>query len=168
MLETGSSVAIAARAAGVGLRTMYNWRSQDAEFAARWSESYQMGTDALEDEARRRAVDGVPRQKFWNGQPIMIVDEETGERRPYFEIEYSDNLLMFILKRRDPESFCDQARLAALKRKWAKEDGLPTGTTITAESVVAALDVLRSRLAAPPANFLEGPRADVPPAVVTS
>ena len=60
-----------------------------------------MATEVLEAEARRRAVTGVRRLKFDKGQ--AIIDPETGE--PYVELDYSDVLLIFLLKARAPEKY---------------------------------------------------------------
>jgi hypothetical protein len=37
---------------------MYDWRSGDADFAAAWDAAVETGTDMLEDEATRRALEG--------------------------------------------------------------------------------------------------------------
>jgi hypothetical protein len=56
-----------------------------------------MGVDALEEEALRRGVEGVLEPVWYNGEIV-------GHRR-----KYSDNLLMFMLKGRRPETFRDNA-----------------------------------------------------------
>lgn len=56
----------------------------------------------LEDEALRRAKDGLRRLKFGkDGLPLN--DPETN--KPYTEYEYSDTLLMFLLKGLLPEKY---------------------------------------------------------------
>jgi hypothetical protein len=42
----------------VARQRLYERRDADERFAAEWRVAEQQGTDALEDEARRRAVDG--------------------------------------------------------------------------------------------------------------
>jgi|ETNmetMinimDraft_4_1059912.scaffolds.fasta_scaffold09265_1 hypothetical protein len=59
--------------AGIDKKTAYNWRNSDEDFAAAWAEAIDKSTSLLEDEATRRAMDK------------------------------SDNLLMFMLKSRDPK-----------------------------------------------------------------
>jgi hypothetical protein len=49
----------AAQKAGVGRRTVYTWLESDAQFKGLYDEAYEDALDALEEEARRRAVDGV-------------------------------------------------------------------------------------------------------------
>jgi AcrR family transcriptional regulator len=92
----GLSVAAAAKRAGVGRSTAYEWRSADADFAKAWDEAIEAGTDVLEDEAVRRAVEGTDEPVFYQGMVCGAV------RR------YSDTLLIFMLKARRPEKFKDR------------------------------------------------------------
>lgn len=94
-LSEGASITSAAKACGSLRQTFYRWRSEDPAFAAEWDEAIEAGTDLLEDEARRRAVDGVEKPIFYQGR-------EVGRMR-----EYSDSLLMFLLKGRRPDKFRD-------------------------------------------------------------
>jgi hypothetical protein len=95
-LARGMSPTSAANAAGVGRSTAYLWRQEDPEFAVKWDEAVANGIDLLEDEARRRAVEGVKRPVYRRG---VLVGEIT---------EYSDGLLIFLLKRRRPEVYGDR------------------------------------------------------------
>jgi hypothetical protein len=77
--------------AGCGRPTVYFWREDDAEFRKAWDDAYAAGSDLIEDEARRRAVDG------W--------DEST----PWGSVhKYSDRLLERLLKGRKPELYGEQ------------------------------------------------------------
>lgn len=107
-LSTGVGVREAAKAAGVGCSTAYEWRKCDMSFADEWEAAYGSGTDVLAQEATRRAVDGVPKPVFYNGKKV-------GEVR-----EYSDTLLIFLLKARDPRQYCDKARTLAIQ--WQREE----------------------------------------------
>jgi hypothetical protein len=60
-LRDGRSIAAAARNAGLGRRTAYDWRDRDAQFAARWDEAFDEGTDRLEDLALSGAEQGSER-----------------------------------------------------------------------------------------------------------
>jgi hypothetical protein len=51
-------VSASAEAAGIGRAALYKWRQDDPNFAAAWEEALVVGADALEDEAKRRAMDG--------------------------------------------------------------------------------------------------------------
>lgn len=75
--------------AGVAYATPYRWRADDPAFAAAWDEAFQAGTNVFEDEARRRAVEGVERPVFQAGKLVGHVRE------------YSDNVLIRFLERRD-------------------------------------------------------------------
>lgn len=70
----------------------------DAQFAREWENAAAAGIDRLEDEAHRRAVEGV--------SPRPICDKEgneIGEIR-----EYSDSLLTLLLRSRRPEVYARQ------------------------------------------------------------
>lgn len=93
MLATGKSVYKAASAAGIARSTAYEWRDTDPEFKARWEEALEAGIDAMEDEAHRRAVEGVTKPVYYQGVVCGEVQE------------YSDTLLIFQLKARRPEKY---------------------------------------------------------------
>ena len=100
-LESTGSVFRACQIARLPRATAYRWRDADREFASAWQRSQQLGSDALQDEAIRRAVEGTARKKFYKGQPI--IDPETGEQ--YVEYDYSDALLIRMLEARRPDLF---------------------------------------------------------------
>ena len=60
-LKVGKSIAAAARAAGVGRRTVYDWRDRDPAFAEAWDDGWDVGTDYLEDLALKAAEQGSER-----------------------------------------------------------------------------------------------------------
>lgn len=60
-----------------------------------------MAIQALEDAARIRALEGVPRLVFYAGQ--AVIDPRTGQ--PYVIKEYSDHLLMFLLRALRPHVY---------------------------------------------------------------
>lgn len=93
-LTQGLSVQSACDGAEIGRRTAYNWRDAEPEFAKAWDAAVEAGTDVLEDEARRRAFEGVDEPAGWyQGKPGGLVRK------------YSDTLLMFLLNGRRPEKF---------------------------------------------------------------
>lgn len=97
-LARGVSITAAAQAAGVGRRTVYEWRAADQTFAEAWDSALDEGSDLLEDEALRRAVHGVSRPVAVGKQVVDVV-------------EYSDVLLIFLLKARRPERYRDNVRV---------------------------------------------------------
>ena len=99
-LAAGLSVTKSSKACGIGRRTVYSWRSADEEFSTAWESAYEQGSDALEDEAYHRAVEGIEKPVGWyQGKPGGTVTE------------YSDTLLIFLLKGRRPEKFAESRRV---------------------------------------------------------
>lgn len=108
-LAEGLPVTKAARAAGVAFTTVYQWRKEDETFRDLWEQAYAAGTDELADEARRRAVDGVTEPVFYKGNKCGAVQK------------YSDTLLIFMLKARDPQTYCDKLRAARILKAEADD-----------------------------------------------
>jgi hypothetical protein len=81
-LAEGESITAAATAIDVGRQTVYEWRADDVDFRQDWDAAIEAGTDRLEDEARRRAIDG------------------------------SDLLLIFLLRARRPETYNRKQQVA--------------------------------------------------------
>lgn len=90
--KTGN-VKLACGSAGVDRSTPYAARKADAAFAAAWDEAAEDSSDLLEEEARRRAVEGTEKPLLYQGEVVQTVRE------------YSDTLLIFLLKARRPERF---------------------------------------------------------------
>ncbi|MDG9966943.1 terminase [Achromobacter mucicolens] len=78
-----------AAAVGASRSVVYEWRMADEEFAKAWDQAIRVATLGLEDEARRRAQDGVD-------EPVFYLGAECGTVR-----KYSDTLLIFLLKAHD-------------------------------------------------------------------
>ncbi len=92
-LEDGANVTAAAEAAGITRQNAYAYRREDEDFARKWDEALDVGIGSLEDEAIRRARDGVE-------EPIYQRGEYCGTMR-----RYSDTLLIFLLKAHKPEKY---------------------------------------------------------------
>lgn len=139
-LAEGMAVGDAAKLAGVSRSLVYRWRKTDEAFATDWDDAYQCGADVLLAEAQRRGIKGVREPVFHQGKVCGGVQK------------YSDTLLMFMMKARDPLRFCDRARTAHLLRRWEKDDKRNDDSAgqIVRENVVAMLDqlaALKSRAA---------------------
>ena len=101
---------------------MYHYRQTDEEFGAAWDEALEEGTDRLEDEARRRAVEGCEENVYYQGK---IIDTKRN---------YSDTLLIFLLKGRRPEKYRerfehftpDKPVLIDIKVRYIDSDGTRT------------------------------------------
>lgn len=101
-LSVTGNVCKAADAAGINRRVAYLLRSRDPEFQKEWELALQAAGALMEAEAKRRATEGLVKYKFGkNGEPLL--HPKTGE--PYYELEYSDTLLIFLLKRIFPTEY---------------------------------------------------------------
>lgn len=96
-LESSGNVSAAAREAGVSRQRAYEWRRSDPDFASHWDAAIEVATDALEAEARRRAVEGTEEPVFYQGT-------ECGRIR-----RYSDTLMIVLLKAHRPAKFRENA-----------------------------------------------------------
>jgi hypothetical protein len=94
--ETGS-VRAAAALAGTSRTRVYELRKTDPAFANAWEEAEEIAADRLEEEARRRAVEGVPEPLVSAGK---LVRDDDGQ--PITVRRYSDNLLLALIKARRP------------------------------------------------------------------
>lgn len=119
----------AAAAAGITRRTHYVWLDAEGEegeaYRAAFEDAKEQAADYLEAEARRRAVEGLVRYRFNRaGNPLK--HPVTGE--PYYELEYSDTLLIFLLKGARPDKYADRTRTEITGR-----DGAPLGVVMLPE-----------------------------------
>lgn len=84
-------------AAGIARSTAYLEREQDPNFAAAWDEAVEDGCDLLEKALFTRAVRGVTKTIFYQGEPC---GEETA---------FSDTAAIFLLKGHRPEKYRERA-----------------------------------------------------------
>jgi hypothetical protein len=94
-LQNTANVSASCQIAGLPRSCVYDWRDADPEFAADWAAAVELGCDALEDEAVRRGCDGWLKPVYHQGKEIGAIQE------------YSDTLLIFMLKARRPAKFRD-------------------------------------------------------------
>jgi hypothetical protein len=115
-LEETANVKRSCEIIGLPRRTVYEWRDVDADFAKRWERSLERGTDALEDEAIRRAHEGMDKPVYQGGVLVGYVRE------------YSDTLMIFMLKARRPHKFRDNPPVDpnAAAVRVVIEGGLPS------------------------------------------
>jgi|SRR5215472_1554401 len=91
-----ASLASAARAAGVNRASHYDWLEHDEVYRGAWEKVQDQAAQELEDEAVRRAIEGVKRPLLYKGKPVHQ------GRHVLYETEYSDQLLVTLLKRFRP------------------------------------------------------------------
>jgi len=122
LCEIGN-VRLACEAAGIERSTAYDRYHAYPDFAKAWDAALEQAADLLEEEARRRAYEGLVRLKFNRaGNPIMVpaigpdglvIKDKNGkpELIPYTEREYSDTLLIFLLKGIRPEKYRERGEV---------------------------------------------------------
>lgn len=88
------------KCANVSTTTYNKYVKKHPAFEAEVNAAYERATQRMIDEARRRAVEGVAEPVYQGG--VLVGTKQ----------RYSDNLLMFLTKQRDP-SFRDRVTLEA-------------------------------------------------------
>ena len=101
-LREQGNITTAAALTGITRKTAYDARWTDPAFEREWEEAEDQAVELMEAEARRRAVHGTPRPVFHNGQQV-------GET-----IEYSDVLLIFLLKAHRPEKYRERHEVTVI------------------------------------------------------
>ena len=107
-LAETANITAACAMAGISRDTAYRWRAHDHGFAAAWTEALDAATDALEAEARRRAMEGVPEPVVSGGRVVL---DETGA--PLMVRRYSDRLMEVLLRAHRPEKYSPVVRVEA-------------------------------------------------------
>lgn len=93
--EACSSILQASRWAKINRQTHYDWLEQPI-YAAAFERSQKVAARTLEDEAVRRAHEGVRKTIRYKGKVVG------------YEQEYSDSLMLALLKANSPEKFRDR------------------------------------------------------------
>ena len=142
-LAAGWSISRAAEFANVHKRRLYEARERDEGFAQAWAEAYEAGTQLLEDELRRRSVDGWAEETF-DGDGALV-------RRVQ---RLHPNDLHFQLAMRRPEL-----------RSTRVDGRLDVKASIDSPQIQEAIAAFTSRIAvlaaAAPAGVLEAVDAEV-------
>jgi hypothetical protein len=86
----------AANYAGVHRVTVWRWQERDPAFSAAFHQAIEQSNEVFEAEAGRRGVEGVEKPVYQGGELVGHVRE------------YSDTLLIFLLKARKPEKYRDR------------------------------------------------------------
>jgi terminase small subunit-like protein len=93
LVAEGYTVNHAAKAVGISRMAPYRLRDRNPKFAQKLAEAMEAGSDVMEDEVRRRAVEGTQKPVFYQGAVCGHIRE------------YSDTLLIFALKARRPQKY---------------------------------------------------------------
>lgn len=127
-LADSGNVSEAARAAKASRSRAYQLKAEDPDFAAEWADALEVATDALDAEARRRAIDGVESPRFHQGKIAGTVKK------------YSDTLLMFLLRAHRPDLYRERAGLTNSRQDAHDEPDDYTGARDALADRLARLD----------------------------
>lgn len=89
----------AAEASDTSFQSHYHWLRDDAIYAAAFAQARIMAGDELESAAFHRAVDGVDKPVFQQGQQVGTIRE------------YSDSLLQFLLRGQKRDIYGDKQEI---------------------------------------------------------
>jgi hypothetical protein len=105
--ETGN-IRLSCGAAKITRTTFYRWRDEVGDvgdaFRAAFKQAEAQAVETLEAEARRRAVHGTRKIR-------KNYDKDGNLRSEYVEIDYSDTLLIFLLKGAAPDKYADRSKV---------------------------------------------------------
>jgi transposase-like protein len=124
-LAEGHTVVHSAKKAGIARSTAYEWRETDQDFALAWADAEEAGVQALEEAARKLAVEGTE---------VQIFDRNGNLLRT--EFRQSERLLEFLLKAKRPKTYRERVSVTG-------EDGGP----LEVKHVEGASAALAARLA---------------------
>lgn len=99
ILRVTGNVSESCRQVGLSRMIAYDLREKIPEFAKAWDDAIEEAVDALEAEARRRAVQGVPEGVYYEGVKV-----DTQQR-------YSDRMLEILLKAHRPDKFRENVKV---------------------------------------------------------
>ncbi len=114
--ETGD-VSAAAKAGGVTRREAMRLREEDENFRAGWDDATESAVDALEAEARRRALEGDEEHIYYRGEIVGT------------KIRKSDGMLEFLLKAYRPQKFASKPASKAAHDRTVTVSAVATDPT---------------------------------------
>lgn len=138
-LRKSGNISKACRLSSVARSAAYERRKVDESFAAQWDDALDESADVLEAEAWRRAVEGLERKKFDKGNPII----DPATKKHYIEREYSDTLLIFLLKGARPAKYRERGSLELAGKVQIDDTGLTDDERAT--RIATILDAARAR-----------------------
>ena len=103
-LEYNANVTRACKVAGITTSCAYQHKQNNPDFAADWDAAIKAAVDRLEGVAWLRATEGVEKPVYQQGQCVGYVQQ------------YSDSLLIFLLKGHNPDRFKDRAAVELMAK----------------------------------------------------
>jgi hypothetical protein len=99
-----ANISYACEQSGVARQNVYDWQEHDPDFSAAFHRAEAAATERLEREAWRRATEGSPytRTSYYRGEPVGTDHK----------IEYSDQLMMLLLRARKPDIYREKVDVA--------------------------------------------------------
>jgi hypothetical protein len=104
-LSRTGNVFLSSKQARISRRQVYTCRERSEKFRKLWDDALEDAADLLEGEARRRAF-GVDKPIYYKGKKVDVIKE------------YSDTLVIFLLKAIRPEKFRDNYDLRRLIEEY--------------------------------------------------
>jgi len=98
-------ITLTAKVTGIDRSTHYKWLEEDPEYQLNFAAADKQALDVLESEAYRRAVKGINKPIYYKGQRCGYVRE------------YSDTLLIVLMKARAPEKYRERHELVGANGK---------------------------------------------------
>lgn len=115
-MALGCTMREAAYTAGISTSQLRKWMRVDKKFGKAFDNAIEDGTDLLEAEAQRRAMDGYKEPVIYKGRPQFIGFDKNGvacdpddkkcvRKEMFCVVKYSDGLMQLLLKGRRPKKF---------------------------------------------------------------
>lgn len=117
-LEVTASITRACKLSKIPRRTIYTWIELDPDFAVAIEASKEIAVEALQDEAIRRAFEGVVKPVYQGGKLV-------GKIR-----EYSDTLMVLLLKGNMPDKYKER-----FSGELSGKGGGPIKTHVTKDDI---------------------------------
>jgi hypothetical protein len=89
----------AAETARVAKQSHYNWLEESEEYRQAFRRTHAMIADLAEDACVERAIFGVEKPVLYQGEHVCL------NGKPLFERQYSDQLLLALLRRLKPQEY---------------------------------------------------------------
>lgn len=168
-LAVDANVTRACHVAGLGRRGVYSRKETNKAFSDEWDDAILQACDALEQEARRRGIQGVAKPLFYQGMPVYhyrtvlddsgapvkdengrdvreVVRDEKGQPVQVVEYLHSDALLIKLLTGAMPHKY------GTTRTEVTGKDGEPLAAKTTpledAQRIAFALELgMRARQA---------------------
>ena len=115
-------ITVAAKVAGIDRKTVHNWLEKDERFSLAYHQAEKQAEEVLEAAAWKRSVQGVAKQRHVYDRGGKLIDTE-------ITTDYSDSLLMFLLRARNPTKYREN--------KFSFEHGGADGGPIRMETKVS-------------------------------